>query len=177
MLAEHAHVCGVLDLEAATEALEFLTTFADRCHHGKEEGALFPMLERKGLPRNVGPLAVMLADHDEGRAKTAAMRAALADNAPERFATQALAYVELLRDHIAKENQVLFPMADGLFSESEQDELLASFGSIEEVDLGPGTHERELERVERLLMRLGLKRAVRAATAASVCCGHTKGCH
>ena len=177
LLAEHAHGCGILDVQAATDALEFLATFADRCHHGKEERALFPMLERKGLPRNVGPLAVMLSEHDEGRAKIAAMRAALTANAPERFAAHARTYIELLRDHIAKENQVLFPMADGLLGEREQSELLEAFGSIEEGDLGAGTHERELERVEHLLMRLGVKRAVRAATSTSVCCGHTKACH
>src|SRR5262249_30023510 len=49
------------------QALEFLLTFADRCHHGKEEGILFRALERKGIPRHGGPLAVMLYEHDIGR--------------------------------------------------------------------------------------------------------------
>jgi hemerythrin-like domain-containing protein len=176
-LAQDALEQRALDFHDAADALEFLATFADRCHHAKEERALFPMLERKGLPRSFGPLAVMLSEHDEGRAKLAAMRAALAARAPERFGAHARAYVELLRDHISKEDQILFPMADGLLGENEQREVLEAFGSIEEGDLGAGTHERELARVERLLLRLGVQRAKRAAAPANVCCGHHKSCH
>src|SRR5262245_12172829 len=47
--------------------LEFFTVFNDACHDGKEEGLLFPLLERKGIAVNGGPLGVMLHEHEEGR--------------------------------------------------------------------------------------------------------------
>ena len=47
--------------------LEFFRLFADQCHHGKEEELLFPALERKGMPRQTGPIEVMLIEHDHGR--------------------------------------------------------------------------------------------------------------
>lgn len=86
--------------------LDFFTAFADEHHHGKEEQILFPALEKAGFSRNAGPVAVMLHEHTQGRALTAALRD------PASFATAAPAYVALLTAHIAKENQVLFPMAD-----------------------------------------------------------------
>ncbi|MEE9601130.1 MAG: hemerythrin domain-containing protein, partial [Thermoplasmata archaeon] len=53
--------------ELLEKILEFVRGFADRCHHHKEEGVLFPYLERKGLPRDLGPIGVMLAEHEMGR--------------------------------------------------------------------------------------------------------------
>ena len=52
------------DIEAM---LEFIRTFADKCHHGKEEDLLFPALEETGLPREGGPTGMMLLEHDQGR--------------------------------------------------------------------------------------------------------------
>jgi hemerythrin-like domain-containing protein len=42
-------------------------TIPDVCHHGKEENSLFPELEKKGMPRNAGPIAVMLMEHEMTR--------------------------------------------------------------------------------------------------------------
>jgi len=56
--------------------LEFLRVFVDRCHHGKEEDLLFPAMERAGVPREGGPLGVMLAEHKEGRMYVKGMGAA-----------------------------------------------------------------------------------------------------
>ena len=52
--------------ETFSGLLEFFRTFADRCHHGKEEDCLFPLLEQKGLPREGGPIGVMLHEHGQG---------------------------------------------------------------------------------------------------------------
>src|SRR3990172_2858898 len=58
------------DVPAETLAglLECFRLFADRCHHGKEEDLLFPLLEKKGLPRAGGPIGVMLGGDEDGRA-------------------------------------------------------------------------------------------------------------
>lgn len=131
---EHEHILRALDvLDAAArrigdgrppapsrlEALgEFLAEFADRCHHAKEEEQLFPAMEQAGVPREQGPISVMLAEHEEGRGYVAQMRAAATEliqgdaGGADRWADAAAAFAGLLRDHIFKENEVLFPMAD-----------------------------------------------------------------
>jgi hemerythrin-like domain-containing protein len=128
--------------------LEFFRLFADRCHHGKEEALLFPALERKGVPPAGGPLAVMLAEHEDGRALIARMAEAAgafekgAAGAGRRFAEAARTHAALLRQHIEKENGVLFVLAERLLSAAEQAELAAAFEKLEVERMGVGTHER-----------------------------------
>jgi hemerythrin-like domain-containing protein len=134
--------------EAVEGLVEFFTLFADRCHHGKEEEILFPTLEAKGLPRLGGPVGVMLQEHEAGRTLLAAMQESARqyrENGPEagrRLARAAHEYDALLRDHIFKENSVLFTMAEGLLSEAEQEALAKRFERMEEEKMGAGTHER-----------------------------------
>ena len=134
--------------ETLTGLLEFFQLFADRCHHGKEESLLFPLLERRGLPREGGPIGVMLTEHEQGRrlmreiaAVALAYTAGQAEARP-RWSVAARGYAHLLRQHIAKENNVLFPMAEGLLSQTEQQELATGFAKVEEEKMGAGTHER-----------------------------------
>jgi hemerythrin-like domain-containing protein len=134
--------------ETLSGLLEFLRLFADRCHHGKEEDHLFPALELKGLPRIGGPIGVMLFEHEQGRSlikqmgeASEAFTAGAAD-AGRRWAVAARSYIDLLRSHIMKENNILFMMADQMLSESEQEALSEAFERVENDKLGPGTHER-----------------------------------
>ncbi|HLB00785.1 MAG TPA: hemerythrin domain-containing protein [Bacteroidota bacterium] len=119
------------------DILKFIRTFADKCHHGKEEGYLFPALERSGLPRQTGPLAVMQAEHDEGRRLVGAMAKAL-DGAGSGdpasvgiFCRSAYSFTGLLRDHISKEDNVLFVMADMRLPDKEQERLAEDFHAAE----------------------------------------------
>ena len=121
--------------ETLADLLEFFRLFADKCHHGKEEDLLFPQLEKKGMPRAGGPLAVMLAEHEQGRALIRQM-------AGPAWAEAARAYASLLRAHIEKENHVLFVMAERILTPSEQAELAEGFEKSEVEKMGAGTHER-----------------------------------
>jgi hemerythrin-like domain-containing protein len=131
-----------------TNAVGFFQNFADKCHHHKEEGELFPSLLKHGMPKEGGPVGVMLKEHEQGRALVRAMKAAAdklaAGDAAAKFAliSNALAYVKLLREHIDKENSMLFPMADAMLSEAEQGKLHDAFEQIETNEMGPGVHER-----------------------------------
>jgi hemerythrin-like domain-containing protein len=134
--------------------------FADRCHHGKEEDLLFPMLEKKGLPRQGGPIAVMLMEHDQGRAlirKMAEAAEAFAAGdaiAAKRWAAPAQGYTQLLRSHIDKENNILFVMAEQLLSDAEQSELSVAFEKVELEKMGAGTHERLHKLMDSLCSRI-----------------------
>ena len=56
-----------LSMERLKKILQFTRIFIDRCHHGKEESCLFPCLEKRGIPREGGPIGVMLQEHEMGR--------------------------------------------------------------------------------------------------------------
>jgi hemerythrin-like domain-containing protein len=129
-------------------AVGFFQNFADKCHHGKEEGKLFPALVEHGMPQEGGPVGVMLEEHTLGRAYIRAMSAAAEKyaagdvSAVPTLVEDAKGYVKLLREHIDKENGVLFPMADSILTENEQGELYDAFEQIEANEMGPGVHER-----------------------------------
>ncbi len=136
--------------------VDFFRTFVDRCHHTKEEKHLFPLMEARGVPKESGPIGVMLAEHEQGRARVravadAATAAQAGDVAARRTARDnLLGYVELLRSHIAKENTALFPMADRVLSADDQAGLEAAFERVEAEEMGEGTHERYHELAHRL---------------------------
>ncbi|MCX8159594.1 MAG: hemerythrin domain-containing protein [Candidatus Saccharicenans sp.] len=145
------------DLKDLNDILEFLKVFADRCHHAKEEEVLFPAMDKAGLPREQGPIAVMLAEHQAGRELIKEMNESLEgiargeDRAGLNFAGQARAYAELLRLHIDKEHGILYPMADGRLSRKTQENLKEGFELIELEVVGPGRHQefhRLLDRLE-----------------------------
>jgi hemerythrin-like domain-containing protein len=137
-------------------AVEFLRLYADRQHHGKEEDLLFPELEKKGMPRNGGPIGMMLMEHTFGRSHIARMaEAASASASGDRAATAtwadaALDYVALLREHIAKENQILFVMAERILSADDQARLFVEFAGIDANKMGEGEGARLLQLAERL---------------------------
>lgn len=131
---------------------EFFTTFVDRCHHAKEERYLFPMLELHGIPREGGPLGVMMREHEQGRAYVQAILAPREGDG--RLAATLRGYAAMLRGHIEKENQVLFHLADQVLPEDAQEELAKGFATMEHADIGEGTHERLLADLERLEQEL-----------------------
>lgn len=133
---------GTVPAAALTGILDFLKIFADKCHHGKEEDILFPALEAAGMPREGGPIGVMLHEHTLGRGLIRDMDGALTGNAgPRSFIAPALAYIELLTQHIAKENKVLFPMAERLLGTPALTAMHEAFERLEEERIGPGRHE------------------------------------
>ncbi len=115
------------------DAAQFIAGFADGCHHRKEEGALFPAMGAAGFPTQAGPIAVMLSEHEQGRAFTRAMRSAgerLASgdaSAAGRVIDNAHGYVSLLRQHIMKEENILFQMARNVLDAQKRGELTQEF--------------------------------------------------
>jgi hemerythrin-like domain-containing protein len=127
---------GRWDLDGFADCVTFIRLFADACHHGKEEDLLFPELEKAGLPHDQGPIAVMLHEHQQGRLFARHMGGAL-DGAragdPQARATlrnAATGYVNLIRGHISKENNVLFEMADQAVRGSACRSLCAGYGAV-----------------------------------------------
>lgn len=124
------------------QAIDFIRTFADKCHHGKEEGVLFKVMAEKGVPVEGGPIGVMLGDHEEGRRFVRAAREALDQNDLRATAENLMKYTALLRQHIMKEDNVLYPMAERVMSQDELDDLIERFEKVERQEMGEGIHER-----------------------------------
>jgi hemerythrin-like domain-containing protein len=137
-----------LDQNDLTGIVEFLTIFVDKCHHGKEEDLLFPALESAGIAREGGPIGVLLAEHAEGRNIIRRLKAGIdEDKAKHRHASAQIAsaardYIQLLSQHIRKEDDILFPMADQRLSEEKDAELFEAFEKLEQERIGPGKHEQ-----------------------------------
>jgi len=134
----------------------FLKEFADKCHHGKEEDILFPALTKAGLPVEGGPVGVMLSEHVQGREYIQAMESAVADSPDyEEFAKAGGQYAELLRQHIQKENNVLFVMAEKILSTEQLDEIFEAFEKHEEQITGHGRHDELHTMLESYRERYG----------------------
>lgn len=136
------------------DAVNFIRNYADRFHHAKEEDVLFEALVVNGMPRANSPVAAMLVEHDQGRALVRGMEeaagAALAGKPGQDgvIAENALGYVALLKEHIAKEDGILYPLAERVIPEGVRDGIAAAYRAAEART--PANFEtRYLEVVER----------------------------
>ena len=107
------------------QVIDFSMNFTDVCHHGKEENSLFPELEKKGMPRNSGPIAVMLMEHEVTRKIATRMEASSKTYLKSGDSTQLIIdmqeYINHVVQHLWKENNRLFEMAEmALRNDSEQ---------------------------------------------------------
>jgi hemerythrin-like domain-containing protein len=138
------------------QILNFIKIFADKCHHGKEEDVLFPAMEKAGIPKEGGPIGVMLTEHNMGREYVRGMSEAISSyKAGERKVSSEIVknardYIKLLKEHIEKENNILYPMAEMHLSKEEQEKLLEEFERIEREKIGIGKHEELHELLHKL---------------------------
>jgi hemerythrin-like domain-containing protein len=129
------------------KALDFIANFTDRCHHCKEEGQLFPVLEAKGIPSEGSPIGCMLNEHAQGRQLIAsaleALPAATAGDleAQGRVRRPLMEYVQVLRDHIYKEDNILFMMASQVLTPEDLAKMEVDFKEALEREVEPGVYE------------------------------------
>ena len=96
--------------------IDFSKNFTDVCHHSKEEKSLFPALEQAGMPTNMGPIAMMLIDHQRSREIGTQMEESakeyLSSGDSAKLVNDMKQYVEHITEHLWKENNRLFMMAE-----------------------------------------------------------------
>lgn len=119
------------------DGVDFIRNYADRFHHAKEEAVLFEALVANGMPRENSPVAAMLLEHEQGRGYVRAMEEAAAEARDGQsgreaiIAENALAYAILLREHIAKEDDILYPLAERVIPDMLRDDILAGYSAAE----------------------------------------------
>lgn len=140
--------------------VEFFSLYTDALHHGKEEDHLFDTLVEHGFPRHQGPIAMMLQEHELGRALVRQMAAAIDPTDPGTDRWRALrgparSYVDLLRRHIQKEDGALFDMADASLDEPACRRLCDAYDAVCAGRFGGRTLEQLEALGEALIDRFG----------------------
>ncbi len=157
-----ARESGVVKREVFEPFVEFFRGFADTCHHCKEEDHLFPCLQRKGLPRDGGPIGVMVQEHAVARMRVSMIAQELpAAAAGDPVSKQTVLdhgqkFIELMRGHIDKEDHCLFGMADEMIRDAD---LVALSEAYQSTETEPG-YRSTLEHcrivADRLVERYGV---------------------
>ncbi len=138
------------------DAANFVAGFADGSHHRKEEEILFVAMTARDMPADSGPVAVMLHEHEEGRRFTAGFRSAAEQmktgdtSASMDVIRNAFDYVNLLREHIVKEDNVLFPMAGQVLTADEMQQVSREFERILAEDEKSGEFAKYQALVDKL---------------------------
>lgn len=134
------------------DAVDFIRNYADRFHHAKEEDVLFVELIKNGMPEKQSPIEAMHIEHDQGRAFVRAMAGAaekaLAGEAGQIpvIAEHAAGYIALLREHIDKEDNILYPLAERILPEAVRAPMVAAYAKTEAQT--PGLEEKYQRLVE-----------------------------
>lgn len=119
------------------DGIDFIRQYADRFHHAKEEDVLFKALIDNGMPKDNSPVAAMLMEHDQGRSFVSALEVAVHEAQAGRtgvyqaVADNALGYAALLRDHISKEDDILYPLAERVLPEAMRESILEGYRAAE----------------------------------------------
>lgn len=154
--AERLELGEMVRAEFFEEAADFVKGFADGCHHFKEEQVLFKALVAHGLSEQQGPVGAMLFEHEQGRNLIRQLREAVArmkmgdQEAVSQVVQNARMYAGLLQQHILKEDNVLFPLADRVIPADQHDQVEEGFEKVEHEETGEGVHEKYLALADAL---------------------------
>jgi hemerythrin-like domain-containing protein len=136
-------------------AAEFVRAYADRNHHGKEEGALFDIMRRN--PRLGGMAAILEEEHSDGRAMIDAVARALAEGDDVQARRAVLEWVWYIRAHIAKEDEMIFEAVERELDAADTQDLERAFELVEAQALGPGGVDQLLERLENAALTAAVR--------------------
>ena len=115
-----------VDQNDAATLLRFLRVFADEHHHMKEESVLFPELVRINHAE-AGPLRHLLFEHSQERSLVEGLEDALRRTQTSEFVLSANQLRERVRNHIQKEDGILFPILDVLISTQLDEKVNTGF--------------------------------------------------
>jgi len=120
------------------QIMDFTKNFTIVCHHGKEEGSLFPALEKNGMPREGGPIARMLFEHEITKQLAIKLDESaknyLKSGNPDALVADIKAYIDHVALHLSKENNRLFMMADMLL-QGKTEQISKDLAETEEAKL------------------------------------------
>ncbi|MCP3926269.1 MAG: hypothetical protein GY714_27200 [Desulfobacterales bacterium] len=119
------------------DGIDMIRSYADKFHHAKEEDILF-----KYFDESKEIIQVMYKDHTKARALVQNMIKALESENKEQLSENLLTYMDLLKQHIQKEDEILYPWIDRELNETKLVEMDAKFI---EADKESGIAEKKYE--------------------------------
>ena len=121
-----------IDISFFKKVIDFIRNYADKFHHAKEEDILFKEFNKCAEEGCVhcNPVEQMLVEHDEGRKNVKLMESGLNEKNKDKLIEGATNYIRLIREHIFKEDNILYPMADEVLSEEVKKIMLEKFKEI-----------------------------------------------
>ncbi len=122
-----------IDKTFFTNALKFIRNYADKLHHAKEEDILFKEMCKRDVEKKIhcNPIDQMLHEHNIGRNFIKKMEEGIYKNNPKQVSENCREYCQLLKDHIYKEDNILYPMADEVLGTVKMKELYKKFSEID----------------------------------------------
>ena len=127
------------------DGVDFIRSYADKYHHAKEEEVLF-----KYFDEDLDILKVMHEDHERGRSHVRSILEALERRDKATIAEHLNAYRELLKEHIKKEDEILYPWMDRNLSDTQIGELFSEFNTTDEqIGYSPDKYEVFINHLEK----------------------------
>jgi len=116
-----------LDVSFFEKTIDFIRYYADKFHHAKEEEILFIAMIENSDQMHCNPIPVMLHEHSESRELVKEMEEAIAENNLEKLIDSTRAYGLLLQQHIYKEDNVLYPMAEQGLNDAQKEVITQKY--------------------------------------------------
>lgn len=141
LVDEHKNILRLLDLAqyigkkkqidealagVAKKVIFYVRNYADKYHHAKEENILF-----KKVDPNTDVIKVMLSEHEAGRNYMRLASEGIEKNDQSQIKQALLGYVELLREHIKKEDKILYPWFEKIMDNGEKTKMREEFNAVD----------------------------------------------
>ncbi len=123
-----------IDVEFFRKIISFIKNYADGFHHVKEEEILFTAMLKEMDNMHCNPIPVMLHEHDAGREYVKGMEEALLQDNVYKLIENAGGYCFLLQNHIDKEDNVLYPMAEQALNDTQKKQVETLYQKVSEKD-------------------------------------------
>lgn len=148
---------GKFDLEDIPQIIDFVRTYADGHHHGKEEDILFETMNKeiKKLAES-GAITGMYIEHDLGRLYMTNLEKAVErfkngdDEARLDIIANAISYADLLDRHIEKENNAMYRFAENMLDDNSKAYIEDECKKVEEKANKDGIQDKYISLLENL---------------------------
>jgi len=165
-MLERCNAQHVLEATPAYQAIEFLRGFAERCHRVREERELLPKMESLGISAEQCLGCSLHHRRHEARRHVEALGATVEpaaegdQEAIDRFTEHAEAYIELLTDYMARQEDCLFPMIERDLPAKAKRRLISLEDATERSEGGTEAFDTYLDIANRLADHFDVPRSV-----------------
>jgi hemerythrin-like domain-containing protein len=141
IIAENIKSKDVFYPNDVEEIINYLIIILDKSHQGKEDGVLYPELILSGIPKETAPLSIINYEHNLAKHYLNDINSCVVnckignDFSGELLADSLTNYVIVIQNHIQREEEIVFPLANEVLSDEKQNEISQKFEDIEQKNM------------------------------------------